>query len=250
MKYLSPWESQKMKWKSSSSVNSTLNKSGLRAAAIITAAGTSSRMGNTIKKEFLPLDGKPVLLHTVERFLDTGLFFMCGVTFREDEESEMIDILRPLLEGKRITMIRGGDTRQKSVLNGLEALVESGPLHVLIHDGARPWVSEETVRLVLDATVARGAAAPVVPAVNALKVINEDGVLQEHLSRETVMGVQTPQGFGYQDILQAHRKAASDGMAYIDDTEIYSRYCGNVYAVPGDPNNRKITYSHDMGAGS
>ena len=239
-----------MKWKSSSSANSTQNKASLRAGALITAAGSSSRMGNVVKKEFLPVDGKPVLLKTVELFLNTGFFFICGVTFRESEESAMTSILRPYLEEKRIIMIKGGDTRQKSVVNGLEALLEFDPLHVLIHDGARPWVTEETVQRVLGKTVDRGAAAPVIPAVNALKIINEEGVFQEHLPREKVMGVQTPQGFLYQDILQAHRKAASDGRVYIDDTEIYSRYCGKVYAVPGDPNNRKITYSHDIGAES
>ena len=121
------------------------------------------------------------------------------------------------------------------------------PTHVLIHDGARPWVSRETIVNVLSAAVEHGAAAPVVPAVNALKVVDDKGVLKEHLSRESVYGVQTPQGFQFDEILSAHREAAADTVHYIDDTEIYSRYCGEVYAVPGNPENRKITYSHDLG---
>jgi len=236
-----------MKWKNSSSANSIQINSSLGAAALITAAGSSTRMGTGIKKEFLLLQGKPVLLRTVELFLHTGFFDSCVVTFRPGEKSAMIDLLRPCLEDKRVSLIQGGETRQKSVLNGLEALLGCDPLYVLIHDGARPWITEETVRLVLEKTAERGAAAPVVPAKNALKVIDEGGVFREHLPREKVMGVQTPQGFRYPDILKAHRKASSDKRIYIDDTEIYSRYCGDVFAVPGDPNNRKITYSHDIG---
>jgi 2-C-methyl-D-erythritol 4-phosphate cytidylyltransferase/2-C-methyl-D-erythritol 4-phosphate cytidylyltransferase/2-C-methyl-D-erythritol 2,4-cyclodiphosphate synthase len=188
-----------------------------------------------------------MLLHTVEQFLETGFFFIYCVTFRETEESAAAQILRPCMEHGRMLLVPGGETRQQSVLNGLEGLLPHSPTHVLIHDGARPWVSGKTIEQVLAATIEKGAAAPVVPAVNALKMVSETGVLKEHLSRERVFGVQTPQGFRFDEILAAHREAAADGNRYIDDTEIYSRYCGNVYAVPGNPENRKITYNHDLG---
>ena len=100
-----------MKWKNSSSVNSIQNNLTLHAAALITAAGSSSRMGTGIKKEFLPVEGKPMLLYTVEQFLGTGFFSMCGVTYRPNEKGKVEEILRPWLEKEQIILVPGGETR-------------------------------------------------------------------------------------------------------------------------------------------
>ena len=203
-------------------------------------------MAPGVKKEYLALDNKPVLLHTLEIFVRTGLFSMIALTYPAGGRQQMTDVISALTFHGKMLLCEGGCTRQQSVLAGLELLMEHGPTYVLIHDGARPWVSQSVITSVVECIIEHGSGAPVVPAVNALKTIDDSGMIKEHLSRSSVVGVQTPQGFVFPGILKAHRKASRDGYNYIDDTEIYSRYCGPVYTVPGDPANRKITYAHDV----
>lgn len=219
-------------------------------AALITAAGTSSRMNNSRKKEYLLLDGKPVILRTMESFAAAGGFGMVGITYPVGGEKAMKEIISGALYEGVLLLCEGGVTRQESVRAGLEMLAHQAPDYVLIHDGARPWISRAVITAVMESVLNYGSGAPVVPAVNALKKIDDSGYITDHLERTSVVGVQTPQGFVFRSILEAHRKAASDGFEYIDDTEIYSRYCGPVHTVPGDPENRKITYCHDIGVTS
>ncbi len=199
-----------------------------------------------IKKEYLSLDKKPVLLHTLETFTRTGLFSTIALTYPAGGRQHMEEMISLLTFQGKMLLCEGGRTRQQSVLAGLELLAEHGPAYILIHDGARPWISEPVITSVVECIIEHGSGAPVVPAVNALKTIDDSGMIKEHLSRFSVVGIQTPQGFAFPRILEAHRRASRDGNEYIDDTEIYSRYCGPVYTVPGDPANRKITYPHDI----
>jgi len=157
----------------------------------------------------------------------------------------------------RIVPVPGGDTRQKSVRAGLEAAAEhpgNSPSErldvVLIHDGARPWISAALITAVLEGARRHGGCAPVVSPPDAIKSVDEAGFITFHSGRGTTLGVQTPQGFVFDRILEAHRRAASDGAVYIDDTEIFEKYSGRVYTVPGDPRNRKITYPHDLDPGN
>ena len=126
------------------------------------------------------------------------------------------------------------------------ALEQEAPGIVLIHDGARPWITETIIREVYQKTVETGAAIPVVPSVNAMKTINSQGIIISHLKREFTVAAQTPQGFVFTKILISHKSASSDGLEYIDDAEIYSKYIGDTATCPGDTANRKITYLSDM----
>lgn len=219
------------------------------AAALITAAGTSFRFGASQKKEFFPLRGETVLHHTMAAFVAAGIFDYFCLTFlagKEDETRQAVGKKLLAALGDRLILVPGGETRQDSVRLGLAALEPLAPGLVLIHDGARPWVSREIIAAVYAGVLEKGAAAPVVPSVDAMKTVDPAGRIKAHLDRGSTMAVQTPQGFLFPEILRAHRQAQNDGRTYIDDTEIYHRYCGEVFTVPGELGNAKITYPRDL----
>ncbi len=230
-------------------------------ALVLTAAGNSTRMGGETKKEYLSVAGDiTVLSSALHAFLSTRLFSFILITVPERGEAEARRVLAedrriaPLLESAGITLrfAEGGSTRQESVRNGLEALsrftagAAEPPEIVLIHDAARPWVSPDTIRAVLEGTVLHGAAVPGIPSVDTQKEIDATGRIIRHLVRDSIVSVQTPQGFRLQDLIAAHTRAAGDGRVYTDDTEIWGRYAGDVHVCAGDRNNRKVTYKGDL----
>ncbi len=220
-------------------------------ALLITAAGSSRRMGSTVKKEYRLVNGRPVLLHSLITFLRTGLIGEVVLTIPRGDQNTVESLLKNHLPPDlrhfldRTTLVEGGETRQESVRLGLSAFREPHQL-VLIHDGARPWVTVEVIMKVIEGTRLHGACIPVVSTPNAMKQISPDGGISVHLPRESTVGAHTPQGFLYEDILVGHRHAAEDGVSYIDDSEIYSRYTGRVFTVEGDRRNRKITFPEDI----
>ncbi|MDC7127098.1 MAG: IspD/TarI family cytidylyltransferase [Spirochaetales bacterium] len=232
------------------------NQSNHCSSFLITAAGSSSRMGDGIKKEFRLLNNKPVIVSVIETFLDSGLFDYGLITFKSGTEDELRSLLQAL--DKKIAKLKkplifceGGTERQHSVRLGLQKLSTDIPeLNnngiVLIHDGARPWLTKELIRNVSEGVINHGACAPAIPSVDAMKELNENGIISRHLNRATTIGIQTPQGFTFKEILEAHNKAETDNVKYIDDTEIFSTYSGHVYTVPGDIKNKKITYNEDL----
>ncbi len=214
-------------------------------ALILTAAGSSTRLAMGCKKEFLTLEGVPVLRRAFLPFLESGLFSRFVVTYPAGLKAETEAALGSGIPG--VIFVEGGEARQASVFRALNALSQYAPDYVLIHDGARPWVTRATVVSVAEETVRSGAAAPFVQSVDALKGIDTDGTISRHFVKGEVVCIQTPQGFRFQAILDAHRKARAEGVSSLDDTELYSRYEGRVQTVAGSPENRKITYSFDLG---
>jgi 2-C-methyl-D-erythritol 2,4-cyclodiphosphate synthase/2-C-methyl-D-erythritol 4-phosphate cytidylyltransferase len=219
-------------------------------AALITAAGKSTRMGADVKKEYLLLGGKPLILHALEAFENSGIIGVYVITVPPGGGDVARDVLASWLGGagraEKTLFVDGGDSRQESVYNGLCALRDFRPDIVLIHDGARPWVRPGLILEVARAARLYGACLPLTPVVDALKEVNTDGFLEAHPDRGRFRGAQTPQGFLFEKILDAHGKAAGDGRAYLDDTEIYGAYMGRVFSVPGDLRNRKVTYPSDL----
>jgi len=210
--------------------------------AIITAAGSSTRFGT--KKEFLTLDGKPVLQHSYDAFIGSGLFDIIIITVPSGQEEKAREML-PDTHIKTI-VCAGGSSRQESVLLALLQLERFEPDVVLIHDGARPWITIDLIKRVSEMAV-DGGAIPLVPSTDAMKYVAPDGFISEHLARDRVFSAQTPQGFRFPEILSAHRQAVSEGkLSFIDDAEVYSAYIGPVAGVTGSPDNKKITYPKDL----
>lgn len=214
-------------------------------AAILLAAGSSQRMGRLGKKELLLLDGRPVLSCSIQVFIDSGLFKHIVITCPPGQIEKIRSALEP---HDLLAFTEGGSTRQESVRLSLEylqgKLAEDEP--VLIHDGARPWVSVEIINTVYNVTRKEGAAIPVEPSTSAMKILSEDGRIQQHLEREKTWAAQTPQGFRYKGILEAHQHVQDLNRLFIDDSEIWDFCHGPVWTVPGNPANRKITYSGDL----
>lgn len=222
---------------------------------IITAAGKSSRFNGTDsstfgKKEFHLLDDRSVLYHAALPFFTIPSLKFVIVTFSEGFKEETEVALDNLLFAfpVPVLLVQGGDTRQKSVMLGLEALQEHAPEieYVLIHDGARPWVSEQTIISTLATATVFGGAAPILPLHDAIKRIDNEGTIVGHVDRTGMVTVQTPQVFRFPDILEAHKAARNTNKTYLDDTEIFTDFGGIVGISEGNAANRKITVSHDI----
>lgn len=232
---------------------------------VITAAGHSSRMAISGKKEYLALCENDnglvsVLSSSLHAFLETKLFSFIIITLPTDGEKTAIEVLskdtriKPLLDktGCQLFFTEGGGTRQDSVRLGLEALNKrtctgpSLPATVLIHDAARPWVTGQLIHDVLSTTLEHGAAIPAIPAVDTQKEVDKDGRILRHLNRSKIFSVQTPQGFLFSELLEAHRKALKEGMQCTDDAEIWGQYVGDVFTCRGNRSNRKITFQEDI----
>lgn len=240
-----------------------------KAALLLTAAGSSSRFCSVpeeatseeagfsqgkIKKEYLLLQGRPVLLRALAPFLSIADMGAVVITVPPGDEEAVWKMVSAAEEranrGSRcsFSILAGGKTRQESVLLGLEEIARTAPQTVLafIHDGARPWISIDLIRAVMAEARQSGAAIPVEPSTSAMKEIDRDGTILRHLPRASTVAAQTPQTFAFPAILEAHRQLRGDGRLYIDDAELFSAWGRKVTTVPGDPENRKITYRSDM----
>jgi 2-C-methyl-D-erythritol 4-phosphate cytidylyltransferase len=213
-------------------------------SAIITAAGSSSRMKGKGKKEFSLLKGRTVLEQAVLPFVLSEEFNFIAVTFPAGKEENMKKALHHI--NFPILYVQGGFTRQDSVRNALKELEKVRTDVVLIHDGARPHITEDLILRILGETIDKGNSTPVVPSVSAMKVLNAMGDIESHLLRHQTVSAQTPQGFSFAEILEAHDKALDDHRSFIDDSEIWSAYIGPAHTVAGDPRNIKITYPQDL----
>lgn len=215
-------------------------------SAVILAAGSSRRMGRQGKKELLLLDGRPVLLHSFRAFLETGLFHQIIIAYPEGFKEAIESILPPCKIP--VELVQGGGTRQESVKYCLDALhsMDKAQGLVLIHDGARPWVSQEIIHRITELAQKKGAAIPVEPSTSAMKILGSQGEVVSHLERQKTWAAQTPQGFRFPQILEAHRQAKESKKTFIDDSEIWDAYIGAVWTVKSSPENRKITYQGDI----
>ena len=234
-----------------------------KVAVVITAAGSSQRMGGNVKKEFLPLGDGTVLSKCVNAFLSAAKdpnrgFYISHlvITVPEDGSMGAVDAVSAFFafDGvvqERVQYVKGGATRQLSVYNAMDFLrnQEIKPDIVLIHDGARPFVSQRIINDVVDYALQDGAAIPGIPVVDTIKEITPSGLVARHISRKSLVAVQTPQGFDFTRLLYAHMQAVTDGKEYTDDSEIFGAYCGLVKIIPGDVKNIKITYPGDLERG-
>ena len=215
----------------------------MKASVLVVAAGNSSRMGEKGNKQFLCLKDKPVLAYTLAVF--EGLEEVSEIIVAT--RTEDIPAVKALAENYAISKLKavvsGGKTRQESVFLGLKAVNEE---YVLIHDGARPFVTEEEIKAVLEALSDYDAALPGVPVKDTIKRVDENGEAVETLQREELMAVQTPQGFRTKVIFDAHKKVSDDGVAVTDDASV-AEYMGiPVKVVKGSYQNIKITTPEDL----
>jgi len=222
---------------------------------IICAAGHSFRMGG-IKKEYQMIDESQqltVLGSVVRTFAAVSSIKEIIIAIPEnDKEKAHRAVPQVYLDSTepKLHFINGGQTRQASVFNAL-SYIQNNPHYVLIHDGARPWISTGLTEQIISAVKSHNAAIPLLPLTDTPKecdapLDNSTAFIKRHLKRANTGIAQTPQGFKFPEILFAHKKAALENEEFTDDAEIWGRFCGQVAVIPGDPANRKITFREDL----
>lgn len=217
-----------------------------KVAAVIPAAGEGRRMGGPLEKQFLLLEGIPLLAHTLRAFESSP--FIHGIVVVVPK-SRMQLVREKILEqyniSKLLALVAGGPHRQESVRLGLEALDSSWEL-VVVHDGARPLVSLELIARCVETAFLHGAAVAAVPTTDTVKEVDSEGFVLSTPLRERLWMVQTPQAFRYDLILRAHTEAQKEGFLGTDDASLVERLGHKVKIVQGSYENIKITTASDL----
>lgn len=207
---------------------------------ILVAAGSGTRMGGGIPKQFLPLAGKPLLMHTIERFADALPAARLIVVLPADQRVRWASLCEEHDFTVPHTVVSGGATRFESVKNGLREAAESEV--VGIHDGVRPLVSKDLIFRVLEASSTFGAAIPAVPVTDSLREVGPSS--SRPVDRGRFVAVQTPQFFRTSLLLKAYEQAYSP--AFTDDASVVEAVGVKVELVAGDPANVKVTTPVDL----
>lgn len=215
-------------------------------AALIVAAGRGSRAGGSVPKQYARLAGDTVLARSLRAFADVEAVGSLQVVVHPADIALYEASVPSRLRGLR-PPVAGGATRQASVLAGLEALAAAPPKFVLIHDAARPFVPPQTIRDVIAALDRHPSACAAVPVADTLKRRSENGTVSGTIDRKDLWAAQTPQGFHFQAILDAHRRADEKGLDEFTDDAAVAEWAGlEVALVPSQASNFKITTPEDL----
>ncbi|MDD7035360.1 MAG: 2-C-methyl-D-erythritol 2,4-cyclodiphosphate synthase [Firmicutes bacterium] len=219
-----------------------------KTAVIVAAAGRGRRMGSSLPKQFLKIGGEPVLVKTLKVFQKMDavdyIFVVTG--------GEYVDFVREMAENAGITkvesVIEGGEERQDSVFNALQEInrKKPGTSYVLVHDGARPFVTEQTVMDVIEAVDRKGAAVACVSMKDSIRKTTDDRMGSIGVDRDEYFSVQTPQGFRKAVLIEAYEKAYDDSFRGTDDASLVERAGYPVEIVRGEYGNIKITTKEDL----
>ena len=232
----------------------------MKVVVIIPAAGLGTRMLSApsskgkkpaASKQFVELAGTPILIHTLHKFATSPAIAEMFIALRTNE----IGSFRTLLEKeenlgiKKFQVVEGGQHRQQSVANALQAISAAPDDIVLVHDAVRPFVTEQIIHDVIEAVQKYGAAIAGIPAVDTVKQVErtaEGALITATIPRERVVMAQTPQGFRYDVLKKAFDEATADGFRGTDEASLVERCGHEVAVVMGSPRNIKITTPADM----
>lgn len=220
---------------------------------LIVAAGRGSRAGEGLPKQFRALAGQPMLARTMHALLASDPALLVTPVIHPDDHDlflESADCLDASVRDRIMEPAHGGDTRQRSVSNGLEALQErhgERPEVVLIHDGARPFATPGLIARAIESAQRYGAAVPGLLVTDTVKEIAPDGTVAATPDRNRLRTVQTPQSFTFDLILAAHRKARAEGRGDLTDDAAVAEFAGHpVFVFAGESDNVKITTQGDL----
>lgn len=217
----------------------------MRTITIIVAGGSGTRFGAQLPKQFLELAAKPILMRTIEAFGENrdGSFDVI-ITLPTGQ----MELWRALCERHGFVVphrvVAGGETRWHSVKNALDSIGDIADVDVIaVHDGVRPLATANLINRVLDAARRDGAAIPVVPLNDSVRLLDGDGG-SHALDRSSLRAVQTPQAFDARLLIEAYRQPFDP--TFTDDASVVERYGHQVTLVEGDPQNLKITRPMDL----
>ena len=209
----------------------------MSVAVIVPAAGTGSRFGSGLPKQFQQLAAKPLVQHVIERFLLDENVIRVVVPVAEV-------LLASVKNSERVTFVAGGATRQQSVINGL-AETEGAEL-IAVHDAARPLFSHAIFHAVVAAAREAGAALPVIPVTDTIHEMTPDATVARTLDRSMLGAAQTPQCFRAEILRDVLERAQREEVEGTDEAGLAVRFGYTVRGVPGDPRNLKITVPEDL----
>ena len=213
----------------------------MKKAVLIVAAGSGSRMGGKIPKQYLQLLGKPIIIHTLEKFRQFDPEIQMVLVLAPDHRELWKELSASYEIASGITTAPGGATRFDSVKNGLDYLDQAELTG--IHDAVRPLVSQGTLTRCYDAAIRQGSGIPVIEMDESVRMLDGQGN-SRHLDRSRLRRVQTPQVFLSERIQEAYQQAYHPD--FTDDASVYESKFGPVTLVEGNRENIKITTPHDL----
>ncbi|WP_066871172.1 2-C-methyl-D-erythritol 4-phosphate cytidylyltransferase [Clostridium mediterraneense] len=216
----------------------------MKTIAIILAGGKGKRMGAPVSKQFIEIDDKPVIYYTIKKFEEVEEIDEIILVLPKDEIDYFKFNIQNRFNFNISRIIEGGAERQDSVYNALRS-VEDADI-VLIHDGARAFVTNEIIKNGIRYAKEYGAAAPGVMPKDTIKVKDKDSFSKDTPIRERLVAVQTPQCFKYSLIKECHENVKREKKIVTDDTMVVEQYGHNVYLYEGDYKNIKITTKEDL----
>jgi 2-C-methyl-D-erythritol 4-phosphate cytidylyltransferase len=224
----------------------------MKVTVILPAAGLGTRMGRAVpekagtsRKQFMLLDGSPILLHTIRKFAFTPAVSEIVVALRPDDIEWVRELLAAENFGKTVRLVEGGDSRQESVEHALATLDPATEL-VAVHDAVRPFIEHSVLEKVFAEAEESGAAIVGIVPVDTVKQVHRNKIRQT-IPRERLILAQTPQVFRFDLIKSAFAKAREDGFAGTDESSLVERLDQvEVSVVPGSDRNLKITKPSDM----
>jgi 2-C-methyl-D-erythritol 4-phosphate cytidylyltransferase len=224
----------------------------MKVTVILPAAGLGTRMGRAVpekagtsRKQFMLLEGSPILLHTIRKFASTQAVSEIVVALRPDDIEWVRELLRAEKFGKPVRLVEGGDSRQESVEHALASLDSATEL-VAVHDAVRPFIEISVLEKVFAEAEETGAAIVGIVPVDTVKQVHRNKIRQT-IPRERLILAQTPQVFRFDLLKSAFAKAREDGFGGTDESSLVERLDQvEVSVVPGSDRNLKITKPSDM----
>ncbi len=224
---------------------------GFDHTAVIVAGGSGKRMGSPVKKQFMALEGIPVLSRTLALFDSHEAVNRIILVVPEDDMAHCREkVISPFEYSTPVCLVKGGDTRQASVYQGLvkaaKISTETQKNIVLIHDGVRPFVPEKVINDCIHTARETGACIPVLELTDTIKQLDSDRKIEKTLDRSRLFRAQTPQAFRLDLILTAFDHARKTGFSGTDDASIMEHAGLSVSTVTGSPGNIKLTTPEDL----
>ena len=225
----------------------------MQVFAILPAAGLGTRLAGPQPKQFLILDGLPILIHSLRAFAAVERVQAIYVAVRQPEiervQAQIAEYAAEYGFAGRVKVVEGGDNRQESVSHALTALPASADDVVLVHDAVRPLIDAATIERTIDAVIEHGAAIVGLPAVDTIKQVERTAhgaLITSTIPREFIVLAQTPQGFRYGLLQSAFAEAQADGFIGTDEASIVERSGHAVAVVHGSAVNLKITQTGEL----
>lgn len=216
----------------------------MKKVAIIVAGGAGLRMGSEIPKQFLLLDGKPVLLHTLLAFQQALPEIQLIVVLPINQIAYWMKLCAEREDVPAHEVVSGGETRFHSSLNGIGALAEENQALVAIHDGVRPLISAKEIVQAYEMAEHMGNAVLAIDSKDSIRIFNEENGFFETIDRKRVKIIQTPQVFQLQDLRQGFAQAYKS--LFTDDASVMEQAGHRIHLSEGHPENIKITTPEDL----